>query len=93
MSTYWYFECQSHDPKIRMEDGINHGQKGLEELLIIFKNIPLTDDWPIEIVVKVEGQSYPYSFLKDHLNCHVMIVSEYGDYWINGQEYRTKKES
>lgn len=92
MSTYWHYECQDHSPKIESDDGINHGEKALEELLSIFKQIPTgLREWPIEISVIVHGSKSPFWFLTEHPNCRVMIKSEYGDYFINGEIF--KKES
>ncbi len=92
MSTNWYYECQQHDPHIRSEDGINHGQKELAELLSAFKTgaIPQSShvgDF-IEVEVQIWCSSWPWWFLMEHPNCKIAIVSEYDDTYIDGVVYR-----
>ena len=93
MSTYWHLECQDHAPKILSDQGTNHGNKDLAEFLSVWKQIPnhLLNGYPIDVEVKVAGESWPATFMQQHTDCRVMIKSEYGDYYIDGQVY--KKES
>lgn len=92
MSTHWYFECRQHDPAIRSDNSLNHGQKELAELLSAFKDgrIPRSNtvgDF-IEIEVQIWCSSWPWWFLMAHPDCKIAIVSEYDDTFVDGVIYR-----
>lgn len=83
MSTNWTYQCTSHVPVIEADNDINHGIKQLMELLKAFQRGEVPREKfvgnDIEINVDIWGSTWPWHFLLQHKDCHVRVVSEYGD--------------
>jgi len=83
MSTYWTYQCRSHSPNVDADDGLNRGAKSLMELKEAFQRGLIPRERyvgnEIEITVEIWGASWPWSFLMQHKECQIRVVSEYGD--------------
>jgi hypothetical protein len=77
MSTYWYFECASHEPPIRSDDEFTQhtDDDAFRTALGLARMRPIGQDQ--------EGDDYfsrrAIWFLKQHPACELAIVSEYGE--------------
>ena len=77
MSTYWYFECNSHTPALRSGDEFTQhtDDEAFKTALALARSRPLPMD--------AEGGDYfsrhAVGFLKVHPTCELSIVSEYGE--------------
>lgn len=86
MSTHWTYACSGSDVHhdIEADHSINHGNKDLMELLEAWGRglVPremYIEGTEFEISVELWGASWPWHFLRQHPNCHIKVVSEYGD--------------
>lgn len=80
MSTYWYFECVSHDPPLCSEEFTQHtGDWAYHHGILTAKARPVDPEAP-----PISDGSDTYfdrnarRFLVDHPNCKLEIVNEYG---------------
>lgn len=82
MSTYWYFECLSHDPPLRSggEFTQHTDDHAFKAALTLAAARPLTE-LPGEVVWPEMGffELQAWSFLRRHPGCKLEIVSEYGE--------------
>lgn len=79
MSTYWYFECVSHDPPLRSggEFTQHTDDSAFRTALTLAAARPLPEEgvWPEVGFFERQARS----FLQQHPACRLGIVSEYGE--------------
>ena len=77
MSTYWYFECNSHTPALRSDDDFTQHTEDAawKRALELARSRPLPMDSDGNDFVR-PGVVW---FLNAHPNCELSVVSEYGE--------------
>lgn len=90
MSTYWYFECLSHEPPLRSDEEFTQhtGDRHWDRAMELAANRPVeTDDsyWMRRSIGSDVERVDSYfnmqarSFLSRHPDCHLGLVNEYGE--------------
>lgn len=80
MSTYYGYVCKSHTPNLPSEHWFNHG----DQLLADTYRIERAGNWPNDAfgdpigVGGNYGHSAPIWWLRQHPNCAIAILDEYG---------------
>ncbi len=82
MSTYWGYQCISHDPPLTSEHWFNHGEETLRDLFAKVR----AGTWPDDDILgpaPVDHRGYatnsPPVWLMEHPECEVVLNNEYGD--------------
>lgn len=88
MSTYWHYECMSHTPPLRSEEFTQHTddrhfQRGID----LIAQRPVEADnryWSARYATEAEQVDGYFtmnatSFLAEHPDCLIELVSEYGE--------------
>lgn len=84
MSTWWYFECHSHDPIIRAQgEFTQHTDDEHYKLALELANSrPVEVDLDTAIFKDDSAEHYGRNmiwFLQQHPNCDLKIIDEYGN--------------
>jgi hypothetical protein len=87
MSTYWYFECMDHTPRLTSDEFTQHtDDKHYDRAVELVANRPLVTDWDEGIFAETASEivtSYfagnANSFLVNHPTCHIGFVNEYNE--------------
>lgn len=91
MSTYFGYECRSHEPALGSERWFNWGNEVLTETFVTVRQgnwpqVTVRSDrtgevlWTEDAPVRHSDHetAAPISWLRDHPNCEVWLVNEYG---------------